>query len=97
MMMCEAAFQNAIEAESSNTIGVAMLLLRLGNVQRDASEGLPDALDRAVESHRQSVKLFATALSMHHHATLRARHALSLSLLAKGDHQAATAELEAIL
>lgn len=92
-----AAFAAAVQAESSNDIAVALLYLKLGNVQRDVAEGSRYALDRAVDTHRRAHALFARALDVNHHATLKARHALARTLIAYDDLPAARTELQGIV
>lgn len=91
------AFRDAIQAESSNTLAVALLLLKLGNVQRDIAEGVDYTLGRAAETHRRAVKLFATSLTAQHPAVLKSRYALALTLIAKGDVEMARSELQSII
>lgn len=92
-----AAFRDAVEAESSNDVAVALLYLKLGGVQREIAEGNRYALDRAVETHRRAHALFAQALDVSHHATLKARHALARALIANDDLPAARTELQGIV
>lgn len=91
------AFRDAIQAESSNTVAVALLLLKLGNVQRDIAEGVDYALGCAAETHRRAIKLFATSLTAQHPAVLKARYALARTLIAKGDMETARYELQSII
>lgn len=91
------AFRHAIAAEASNKLAVALLMHKLGKVQRDIAEGREYALGRAVETHRRAVELFATVLDAQHPASLKSRHALALALLAKGDFSTARDELQAIV
>lgn len=91
------AFRDAIQAEGSNTLAVALLLMKLGNVQRAIAEGINYALDRAAETHRRAVKLFATSLTEQHPAVLKSRYALALTLIAKGDVGTARYELQSII
>ena len=97
---CEAAFKafrESIQAESSNPVGIAFLLLKLGKVQRDIAEGLDYSLERAVETHRRAVELFAAELTTDHDVVLKARHSLALTLIAKGDTENARIELQEII